>query len=292
MAYQEGYLNSIIAIVGTVLGLSGLALAIVFEASLPVLVFALSAPPVLAVGYNALRLFRQDRPWLRPRWSMASRGDAVRLARVGFLFFVLQVAVAIAFQSDVLVAAAVIGPEAAATYAVTLRVFMFAPSLLGLFLLTLWPAYTEALARQDADWVKRTLRRSVVLAVGGALVASLALLATGSPLIRFFTGGQVNPPVALMLGAAIWAVVNACFNAVAMLMNAASIVLFQVVTAIVMALGSVVLSILFANWFGVSGIVWGTLIAYTVLAAIPVALYLPRVLRRLNEGTLGIQPHV
>jgi O-antigen/teichoic acid export membrane protein len=208
------------------------------------------------------------------------------------LFFVLQVAVAIAFQSDVLVAAAVIGPEAAATYAVTLRVFMFAPSLLGLFLLTLWPAYTEALARKDADWVKRTLRRSVVVAVGGALVASLALLVTGSPLIRFFTGGQVNPPVALMLGAAIWAVVNAAFNAVAMLMNAASIVLFQVVTAVVMALGSVVLSILFANWFGVSGIVWGTLVAYTVLAAIPVALYLPSVLRRLNEGTLGIQPHV
>ena len=147
MAYQEGYINSIAGMTGTIGAFIALLLAIQLGANLPVMVMAISIPPVLSLAANGFRLLRKDRPWLRPRLEHVDMSVAIRLARIGFLFLVLQLAVAVAFQSDVLVAATILGPESATTYAVTLRVFTLVPSLIGLYLITLWPAYTEALAR-------------------------------------------------------------------------------------------------------------------------------------------------
>lgn len=287
LGFQEGFVNSLIAIFGVLGGLLGLVVAIVAEATLPWLVLAVSLPPLAALGFNAALLFARDHPSLRPRWSFASREMVLRLARVGFLFFALQLAVVVAFQSDVLVAAALLGPEAAATYAVTIRVFMIVPSLIGLVLMALWPAYTEAIARGDRLWVRQTLRRSVIGAAVASSASSVALIVAGPSVIRFLTGDLIEPPVGLVVGAAVWAVANASLNAVTMLFNAASVVKFQVVTATVMAIGSIGLSIVLARVVGLPGIVWGTLIAYVILSAIPVVIYLPRVLHRLDAGKLS-----
>ena len=228
LGFQEGFINSIFAMIGTIASIGGLVLAILLQASLPWLVVAVVLPPVAALAANTVKLFLRDRPWLAPRWNLASRAMVVRLAHVGFLFFALQVAVVVAFQSDVLVAAAVLGPDAAATYAVTLRMFMLVPSLVGLVLLALWPAYTEAIARGDISWVRHTLRRSVIAASAASLASSALLVVAGPALIGLLTGDRIHPPFALLIGAAIWAVVNATFNAVTVLFNAASIITFQV----------------------------------------------------------------
>jgi O-antigen/teichoic acid export membrane protein len=290
MAFQEGYVNSIAAMTGTIGAFIALLVAIQFGASLPFLVMAISVPPVLAIAVNGFRLFRSDRPWLRPRLARADARVALSLARIGFLFLVLQLAVAVAFQSDVLVAATVLGPEAATTYAVTIRVFMLVPSLIGLYLVTLWPAYTEALARNDVTWVRRTLRRSIGIAAVSSAIASVTLLVGGGLIIGTLTGGTVEPPTALLIGAAIWAVVSAGFNAVGILLNAASIVRFQVVIASIMALASISASVLFAFAFGVSGIIWGTLLSYVVCAAVPITVFLPRVMRRLDASAASEAP--
>lgn len=284
MGYQEGFINSVASMAGALLALAALAIAVWARASLPVLVLAVSAPPVVALGINGYRLWRKDRPWLRPRLGLADRTAAFRLARIGLLFLVLQLAVAVAYQSDVVVAGMILGPEAAATYAVTLKFFMLAPAIVGLYLVTLWPAYTEALARNDRTWVNRTLRRSVAIAAIASGVSSLALAVAGSWLIQGWTGGAINPPIELLIGAALWAVLSATFNAVAILLNAASVVLFQVILAITMAAASITFSVLFANWFGLAGIVWGTLLAYLLFSAIPVAIYLPRIINSIGRN--------
>jgi O-antigen/teichoic acid export membrane protein len=283
MALQEGYLNSLAVAAGAAAGLAALVFAIWAHASFPVIVIAAGAPPVLAIIMNATLLFLRERPWLRPSLHVANGETARQLARVGFLFLVLQLAVAVAYQSDTVVAAMVINAEAAATYAVTLRVFMLVPSLIGLVLVALWPAYTEAIARGDLAWVWRTLRASVVAAAILAAASSIILLFAGNWVIGLLTGDEIHPPAMLVLGAAIWAVLQATFNALTMLMNAATIVRFQVIAASCMAAASISLSILFAHFFGLAGIVWGTLLAYLVCSAIPVALYLPRMRRRLQR---------
>jgi O-antigen/teichoic acid export membrane protein len=286
LAFQEAHITSLIAIAAAVGGLAALVVAIGLRAPLPVLVGVIAAPPVIGLAASAIELFRRRRPWLTPSLRRVDRKIAVRLVKLGSMFLVLQLAVALAYQSDVVVAGVMFGPAAAATYAVTLKFALLAPSIVALFLATLWPAYTEALARGDVPWVRRTLRRSILIAALVSGVASLGFVIAGGWVIGIWTDRAVEPPGELLIGAALWAVVYATSNAVGMLMNAASVIAFQVMVAAVMAISSVTLSVILANVFGLPGIVWGTLIAYVLCSGIPIVLYLPRLLRTIELRSL------
>jgi hypothetical protein len=66
-----------------------------------------------------------------------------------------------------------------------------------------------------------------------------------------------------------------------MFLNGVGAIRVQAVCAVIMGVTALVLKIVFAQRFGLPGIVWGTIVAYTVCTAIPVALYLPRLLGEL-----------
>ena len=133
------------------------------------------------------------------------------------------------------------------------------------------------------------MRRSIGIAAVVSALVSLILLAFAGPIVGLLTSGTVEPPAALTIGAALWAVVSAAFNAVGIFLNAASVIKFQVLVASVMAITSLIASIVLANVFGVSGIVWGTLLAYILCTALPITIYLPRLLRNLAAGE-GVTP--
>jgi O-antigen/teichoic acid export membrane protein len=281
LAFQQGFVNSVWNAVGSIAALVGLIVVIQLHGSLPLVVLMLLAAPVIANILNWVSLFVFRRPELQPRWSSASRTEGGRLARIGALFFVLQLAVAFAYQADVVVATRVLGPTAATDYSVTLRLFLIVPTVVNLALLPLWPAYSESIARGDRAWIVRTLRSSVLIAATLSGLSSLVLVIFGRSILRAWTGTDLDATFPLLLGMGIWAVLNNSFNAVAMLLNGASIMRFQVITALTMTVVSVTASIVGANVFGVAGIIWGTVLAYVVCSAIPTLLYLPRVLERL-----------
>lgn len=280
--HQEAYVNSAFVAVGSVLGLGLVLIAINLEIGLPYLVLALMGAPLLASIANALLLGFQ-RPWLAPRLRAVHGATAFALLRSGSQFLVLQLAVATAFYSDSLIAARVIGPQAVAEYAVATKLFLVPTVLVTAAVGPLWPAYGEAFARGDVPWLRRTLRRSItiVLAITIPLSAILALLA--DPVLDIWIGGAVSPPFLLVAGIAIWTVFSAVGTSMAMLLNGLHILRFQIVTAVVMAVLNVSLSIFLASRIGVAGVILGTVIAYPVATLIPLSLYLPRLLGRLER---------
>lgn len=286
--YQEGFLASLWAALGSIIGLVGLVAAIRAAAGLPWLVLAVMGGPVLAAALNGLVVFSGRHADLRPRFSLATKQVAFRLMRVGSLFFVLQLAVAVAYQADVVVAARILGPAAAAEYSVALRLFFLAPTLLTMVFLPLWPAYGEAITRGDLAWVRRTLVRSTAVGIAATTIGSAILLVAGREILRIWVGPVFDPPFMLLLGMALWAVVSTAFTSIAMLLNAATVMKFQVVVASIMASVSIVASVALASRFGVSGIIWGTLLAYLVCAALPTLWYVPRLLRRLEASAAAV----
>jgi len=290
LAFQQGFVNSVWNGVGSVAALIGLIVVIQLNGSLPWVVLMLLAGPVIANALNWVSLFMVRRPDLQPRWSSASRTEGGRLARIGSLFFVLQLAVAFAYQADVVVATRVLGPIAATDYSVTLRLFLIIPTVVNLALLPLWPAYSESIARGDRAWIVRTLRSSVLIAATLSGLSSLVLVIFGRSILRAWTGTDLDAGFPLLAGMGIWAVLNNSFNAVAMLLNGASIMRFQVITALSMTVVSVTASIVGANAFGVAGIIWGTVLAFVVCTALPTAIYLPGVLRQLGRRRVAAEP--
>ena len=163
----------------------------------------------------------------------------------------------------------------------TQRVFMVLPALLSVAAVALWPAYGEALLRSDRQWIRRTLVRSTLFAAGLTAAGSLVVLAASPLIFGFLIGPALMPPTALLAGFVVWAVLYAFGSVASMLLNAANVILFQLMIASIMAVTSIVLKIELGRSFGVSGIIWGTVIAYGLLVVVPTLLYL-RHRRRLD----------
>jgi O-antigen/teichoic acid export membrane protein len=271
MGLQQGFVASLWQCVGSVCGLVGVLVAVRAQAGLPWLVLALAGAPLFAAMLNSLYFFLRVRPDLLPRWAAVSRETCRHVAASGALFFVLQLVVAVAYTSDSIVIAQVLGAPAVAAYAVPEKLFSLVSLSLTMVLAPLWPAYGEAMARGDAAWVRKTLRRSVLMAMA---------VATAPELLRLWVRDAVTPSLALLLAFAVWKVVEAGGGALAMFLNGARVIRLQVWCAIPTALLAIGLKLAWVPVLGAPGAVWASVVAYLLCTALPVALRLPALLRR------------
>jgi O-antigen/teichoic acid export membrane protein len=275
LAHQEGFANSTWSAAGSFVGLGFLVIGIRGGASLPWLVLGLCAGPLLALLAQSAVLFTAREPWLRPRWSAASGEAARRILRLGFAFSVLQLAGAAA-TADALVAGMVLGPVSAAHFAVVAALFDLPLSLLTMLLTPLWPAYAEALARRDVRWMKKALRRSVLLSLAFGVAVGGVLVLLGRPLVRVWVGEAMVPSLALLGLMALRLLVLAVGQAVAVFLNGARLIRLQLAFGPLMAAAAIGLKVLWGGSLGLPGLVAGGVAAQVLLGLVPYGLALRR----------------
>jgi O-antigen/teichoic acid export membrane protein len=283
LGLQEGFLSNLWLLVGSVSGLAGVLLAIHFQGGLPWLILALAGAPVLASLANTLVFFGWMRPDLRPRFNLVSSAAMQKIAKIGFLFFVLQAAVAIAYSSDNLIVARMLGPEAVTRYSITAKMFSLISLGLSMFLSPLWPAYGEAIARGDVVWVRKTLVTSLTLAVLLAASAAVILVIWGPEILSMWVHRAMAPPFLLLVGLGLWSVMDAAGVSVAMFLNGANVVLAQVIIASIFAAGCLGLKICLVRRIGIVGVPWATLLSYACLSALPCMFIVPRIVSSLGK---------
>ena len=283
-AYQEGFIQSAFAGLGNVTTLGLLLVAIGARTSLPVLVLAMTAGPLIVGVINLAVLVRIQRPALAPRWSDVTSGALRSVVGVGLAFMVLQIAYTVAFSSDPLVAAQVVGPVAVADYSVVYRLFSIPAGLAGIALLPLWPAYREAISRSDIKWVRVTLRRSLLVIIVATVPLAVVLSIVGPALVSLWTHQGLTPAFGLYPALGAFTVAFGVANVFAMLLNGAQAMRFQVSTMVLMAVLNIIASIYLASRIGVAGVVLGSVFAVVVVLVVPAMLYVPRLLHRLESG--------
>jgi O-antigen/teichoic acid export membrane protein len=165
--------------------------------------------------------------------------------------------------------------------------FSTIPVLLGMFLNPLWPAYGEALARNDFFWVKKAFTRSLLLSFFLSAIPAAGLVLYGPMILNYWVGPAIQPTFELLLGLGLWTIVFTMGSAVGMLLNGANVIRFQVIFASFMAIVALISKVVLASVIGVAGIIWGTLLAYLVCAGIPQVIYVSRLLA--NMGKPGIE---
>ncbi len=284
MGLQESYLTNIWQTFGAAVSLAGVVVGIRMHVGLPVLLTAIAGVPVLAAVCNTAQFFGLKERDLRPHWRMISYNHVRRIAILGGLFFVLQAAVAIAFSADSFIVARSLGAVTVPDYAIPQRMFSLISIMVAMMVSPLWPAYGEALSRGDGKWVRRTLTRSLLLVFCGACLASGTLFLLSRRLILWWVGPHVTPPTLLLLGLAVWTVMECCGNTLAMFMNGATIMRFQIVVAGVFGVACVTSKLLLVHRLGIAAVPWCTIATYTILTIIPYTVYVLRFVRRTGLG--------
>jgi len=283
LGLQQGYRYGIWQFCGSIAGFIGVLIGIKLRVSLPMLVVAIAGAPLFTTSLNAISFFVFERPDLRPSPAFVSRDVISRIARLGGLFFVLQLVIAISFSADNFIIARTLGAAVVPEYAIPQRIFAMTGVLLATSLAGLWPAYSEAISRGHIGWVRKTLRRSLLSVFVVASCASFTLLLLSPRLLHWWIGSRIHPPFLLLLGLALWSTMDCCRTCLGTFLNGAAVVRFQIILWLTFGIVCVSLKVLFIRAFGVVGVPWSTLAACLLVEILPWIIFIPRLLRSLES---------
>lgn len=286
MAYQESAAAYGWLTLGSILGVVGLAGVVTAKASFPLAVGATCGGPVIAALLSSLTLFVRHRPWLLPDLKLINRRAIRRLLHTGAMFFILQAAAALAYQSDAIVIAQIRGAAAVTKYMIPFRLFAFLPTTVIFALIPFWPAFRSAMLTGDEQWAKRGLRRSIAVGLAVAVPISALLVALSGPLLNLWTGRPQHPSTGLLLGLATWGVLSAIATPIWTFLTGAGALRPLAVMAASMAAANLGLSIVLTSHLGIQGAIYATDICQLVFLLLPGGLQARRLIRRLAAGVV------
>ncbi|MDO9095623.1 MAG: oligosaccharide flippase family protein [Rubrivivax sp.] len=290
IALQRGFIASVWQCGANLISLLAIWQATVWQLGLPWLVLALLGAPLLTALGNALVFFWRTEPGLQPAWQHVDRAATALLLRIGASYFFIQVAVAVVFASDSLFIAHLLGASEVARYAVPEKLFGIISLAVATAVGPLWPAYGEAIARGDLDWVRQTLKRSLLMAALFSAGAAGLLLLLGPWLIGLWVGTALQVPVSLLLALGVWKTFEGVGFALAMFLNGGGLLRYQLITAWLMAAGVLALKPWFVLQLGVTGAPLATALVYGLVTLLPLWWMLPRMMRQVRlRSAAGVQ---
>jgi O-antigen/teichoic acid export membrane protein len=258
---QESFISSAWEAAGVATALIAFILAIRLQAGMATLLIAIGLPPVVLGIGNGLSLLRR-RVWLRPHLFDIDFAALKPVLRLGFLYFVLMAATALANTVDSIVAIRMSGPEAASIIGVSGKIFGAGQALVLAALTPLWPAFSEALARRDHHWVRRTLGLALLAGGGGGGLVAVSLAVITNPAVHLWVGPGMTIPTSLLIANALWLTLIGTGNAFGMLLNGAGIVRLQITAALGYSALAFGLKLILPHYLDTAGIVWATVIGY------------------------------
>lgn len=275
-AYQEVAKGNAWAAAGNLLGLAALIVVTQLKAGLVSLVIAVSGAVLLVNVISAVWLFGFSKPWLLPRPSRVTYSAMQKLTSLGGMFFAIQIAALVLFQTDNLIIAHYLGAAAVTPYSVTWRLFTYTALFQILASPSYWPAYAEAFARGDRAWVRRRFRLNFRITIGSTLVLALPLTIFGRWIIQKWAGSAAVPPSGLLLWMGIWSLIFSAMNSQSCLLASSGRVKIQMIYSVVAAAVNLILSIVLVQRLGLVGVIMGTVGAYLICIVVPQSLEVER----------------
>lgn len=285
-ACQEGSLANYWSTAGNVASLLIIILVVHLKLGLVWLILGVSGTTLAVSILSSLWLFGVHRPALRPSMSAVDRSKIKVLGKFGGQFFIVQIAVLLIFQSDNLIITHFLGAAQVTPYAVCFKLFSYATLLQALISPALWPAYTEAIARQDMKWVRRTFWVTSGTNLSIAVLIAIPLIFFGRTLIGWWAGPAAIPTQLLLYWMAAWIILSSSMNSVGCLLNGSGRIKGQSIYGIITAIVSVTLASILVTRYGVVGVVAGTVLAFCLFNCLPASLETAYLLRQLGHGKL------
>jgi len=285
IGYQQGFQSSAWIACGSIAGLIGVLLAIRCQAGLPWLVFAMAGGPFFVSILNWGVVFYGSWRNLRPQLALFDWNEARSLAGTGFSFFILQLFAVIGNASDNIIITQVVGVSAVASYAVTQKLFMSA-QVAQYFIAPLWPAFGEAMARQDFEWARRTLNRALIWSGLLGLLTATVLCGFGSVILTMWVGAAMVPPFSQLLGFGFWVLLAGYGGVMSSFLNQGNLLRAQVVFYGIASVVAVILKVVFAREWSATGVIWATVIGYGLFYVIPAARLANRHLQKVSHQNI------
>lgn len=221
-----------------------------------------STGPLLGALLTTIDILHTE-PSLRPRVTCFRWSLCFTMLRHGSYFSVQTFSAVIAYTLDTVVVANALGPRAVSQYTVTGRAPLAALSMVLAAILPLWSLVSHN--SQDRLWIRSLLRRSISFFVIPSVLIAGTYLLTSSWVISVLGAHRIELNYSLVTAFAIWIVVAPVGAILSHTLMGMGKLRSQAIIALVMAAVNLVLSIVFVRMLGVSGVMWATILSYSLV---------------------------
>ena len=200
LANQQPAKSSLIDVSGQILSLIFIIILVkTTEGSLIKLAIALCLSPLLALIGANLIFFRGVFNKYRPAISKVRFSYARGLFNLGLVFFIIQIAAIIQYQSANIIIAQNFSTADVTSYNIVYKYFGVLNMVFMIFITPFWSASTEAYLKHDFVWIKNSIKKYNQLNIGMFLIGCVMLFFSGS-IYRLWLGeGKVNIGFSLSL---------------------------------------------------------------------------------------------
>jgi O-antigen/teichoic acid export membrane protein len=198
---------------------------------------------------------------------------------------IIQLASLGIYQSQAMIITQTLGPSQVVIFVVTYKVIALPLEVAYMGTAPFIPAFGEAKARRDWNWIRSAYKNAMVasIALGVPLAAALALVA--KPLILILAGHSALPDSYLIFWLFVYTAISVCITMAGQMLSGVERPEPMVLSLILCALGCVVLGVLLAPWWGLSGVAFAMAISNIVISW-PIQVYeVRRIFRSVNGAT-------
>lgn len=287
---QRAWEPHTVAAIGYLCSLPLIYLCARMRAPIPYLVLCtygvqVASAMILLVRLRQKRIFRLHRGvWAGTGWR-----DYSVLMRTGGIFFIVQLGFICGSACDPLIVSNILGAKEVARLAIAQRLFQVITVTMSMLSGPLWGLYADARSRGEKAFIRNTLKMSMCVTTGTALLMSALILALSPWLLKIWTGNQLDLPFELRSAAAVLAVVDAMASAFAIFLNGANELRPQLISVLVFCALSIPLKVYLLTRFGtVDWAIWSNIIASVLVDyAVYLGIYRKRIFAHVSLKPLS-----
>lgn len=180
---------------------------------------------------------------------------------MGGQFFLIMISMLFILQFTNIIISRELGPESVTVYNVTYKIFGIAEMLVMIILTPIWSAYTDAYARKDFSWMKRSAAK--LEKIGLLSFPALALLTIVSPIIfNIWLGDEVKTSIVVSTAIAFFVFCKIMGNIYMYQINGTGKVRIQLITYAIIAVFAIPIMIYSSRKWGLVGIVTAPSLAF------------------------------
>jgi O-antigen/teichoic acid export membrane protein len=138
---------------------------------------------------SSIILYVNQYKQVRPKFSMFDFKLSKDLLNIGFKFFIIQIAGVIQFQTANFLIIRNFGAEDVTSYNIAYKYFSILIIAMGVIIMPLWSAVTDAYSRKDNDWIITTSKKYIYIACIFAIIGAV-MLGSSNTMYKLWIGNS------------------------------------------------------------------------------------------------------
>jgi O-antigen/teichoic acid export membrane protein len=242
--------------------------------------------PILVYLFYTIYLFNTTLKEYTPHFKFVPNKDNFNdLIGLGLKFFMIQITTVIMFSSANIIISQLFGPEEVTPYSIVSRLFASTQAVLSIIITPFWAAFTEANAKMDIQWIKKSVKRLVQ----GWVVFSVGILflwAISPFIFHLWVGENVNIPYSLSFQFAVFTIIMGWLNPFVFYITSVSKIKLELWIALLQTIITIPLSIFLAKNLALGTL--GVILATNIVLLIPAIIMPIQYYKLINNNAKGI----